>query len=527
MPGCVRRLESRPAHGKTPTGRARAGPGGQRPLLHRLRQRRVVDLLRARPRRVLRARPDAGRLHHHRGSSSSAPPRATPRRPRCSRRPAARRASRGARSTSSGRSSPPGRGCSPTRSRSPSRRSSCRTTSAASSSSPRRCGPARATSSPACVVIALLAVGQRRRRARSRPAINVDAGGRRLPHPAAAGAGRRDPRLLARACWCDNVALGVAPDVEGLHPRDPDRDARLHGHRDGLEHGRGGARTRSHTIPAAINRVRLAVFAIYFTLPGGRALRAAGHAGATASTRRSSALDRGGGRLRRRPGARGRQADRPRDLPGARPRSTSACSRRRSSSWPRTRASSASRGSSTRWASTARCPTRCAACTRATARRGSGSSSSRRRRDRADPAGPGDAARQRSTRSARCSRFTMAHAAVARLRATRPDLERPYRGPGNVRIGGYDAPLFALVGGCVHRDRVRGDRRARTSRSAAIGAGWLRRSGMVVYVAFRRRQGLDLVVDPQGGDRPAGRRPRGGVRLRARPRRRRRVRRAD
>ena len=43
--------------------------------------------------------------------------------------------------------------------------------------------------------------------------------------------------------------------------------------------------------------------------------------------------------------------------------------------------------------------------------------------------------------------FTMAHAAVARLRATRPDLERPYRGPGNVRIGSYDAPLFALVGG--------------------------------------------------------------------------------
>ena len=38
----------------------------------------------------------------------------------------------------------------------------------------------------------------------------------------------------------DNVHLGVAPDLDGLHPRDPDRHARLHGHRDDLEHGRGG-----------------------------------------------------------------------------------------------------------------------------------------------------------------------------------------------------------------------------------------------------------------------------------------------
>jgi basic amino acid/polyamine antiporter, APA family len=86
--------------------------------------------------------------------------------------------------------------------------------------------------------------------------------------------------------------------------------------------------------------------------------------------------------------------------------------------------------------------------------------------------------------------FTMAHAAVARLRAKRPDLERPYRGPGNLRIGDYDAPLFALVGGSftaiafvvivVLNLKV-----------AAIGAGWLL-VGTVVYAAYRRRQGLDL-----------------------------------
>ena len=86
--------------------------------------------------------------------------------------------------------------------------------------------------------------------------------------------------------------------------------------------------------------------------------------------------------------------------------------------------------------------------------------------------------------------FTMAHAAVARLRAKRPDLERPYRGPGNLQIGSYDAPLFALVGGgftaiafvviVVLNLRV-----------AAIGTGWLL-VGMVVYAVYRRRQGLDL-----------------------------------
>ena len=86
--------------------------------------------------------------------------------------------------------------------------------------------------------------------------------------------------------------------------------------------------------------------------------------------------------------------------------------------------------------------------------------------------------------------FTIAHASVARLRATRPDLERPYRGPWNIRLGSYDAPLFALIGGTftaiafvvivVLNLPV-----------AAIGTGWLL-VGMVVYGVFRTRHGLDL-----------------------------------
>jgi len=42
--------------------------------------------------------------------------------------------------------------------------------------------------------------------------------------------------------------------------------------------------------------------------------------------------------------------------------------------------------------------------------------------------------------------FTAAQVAVVRLRFTEPELERPFRVPGNVRIRGADVPVAALVG---------------------------------------------------------------------------------
>ena len=82
-----------------------------------------------------------------------------------------------------------------------------------------------------------------------------------------------DPQLLV-----DNVAARRRADVEGLHPRDPDRHDRLHGHRDDLEHGRGG-QGRDQDDPRGDQargdrRVRDLLHAA-----GGRARRAAGHAG--------------------------------------------------------------------------------------------------------------------------------------------------------------------------------------------------------------------------------------------------------
>jgi len=86
--------------------------------------------------------------------------------------------------------------------------------------------------------------------------------------------------------------------------------------------------------------------------------------------------------------------------------------------------------------------------------------------------------------------FTIAHLAVIRLRYSQRDFERPYRGPGNLRVRGWDLPLFAVFGGlgtliafvtvtALHLD------------VALAGMGWLL-LGIALYVAFRRSVGLDL-----------------------------------
>jgi APA family basic amino acid/polyamine antiporter len=86
--------------------------------------------------------------------------------------------------------------------------------------------------------------------------------------------------------------------------------------------------------------------------------------------------------------------------------------------------------------------------------------------------------------------FTIAHIAVAKLRLKQPDVERPYRGPGIIRIAGRKLPLFAVLGGLgtglawltvtfLHLD------------VALAGLGWLL-LGIAVYVVYRRQQGLDL-----------------------------------
>jgi APA family basic amino acid/polyamine antiporter len=88
--------------------------------------------------------------------------------------------------------------------------------------------------------------------------------------------------------------------------------------------------------------------------------------------------------------------------------------------------------------------------------------------------------------------FTIAHAAVVRLRIIDPDRERPYRGPGTLRIRGRELPLFAVLGG-LGTGLAFVTVTALHLGVAAAGVGWLA-VGIGLYVFYRHRQGLDLVT---------------------------------
>ena len=103
--------------------------------------------------------------------------------------------------------------------------------------------------------------------------------------------------------------------------------------------------------------------------------------------------------------------------------------------------------------------------------------------------------------------FTAAQLAVLRLRVTKPDLERPFRVPGNVRLGGVALPVAALVGAPLTFALWIA---ALATHDAARVAGpiWLA-LGVVVFVLVRRAEHerllehvepaeADLVPEPEG-----------------------------
>jgi basic amino acid/polyamine antiporter, APA family len=86
--------------------------------------------------------------------------------------------------------------------------------------------------------------------------------------------------------------------------------------------------------------------------------------------------------------------------------------------------------------------------------------------------------------------FTIAHLAVVALRIKQPERERPFRGPGTLRVRGHELPLLAVIGGLG------------TALSWIVvtvlnietliaGTVWLA-LGVTTYVAYRRHQGLPL-----------------------------------
>jgi basic amino acid/polyamine antiporter, APA family len=85
--------------------------------------------------------------------------------------------------------------------------------------------------------------------------------------------------------------------------------------------------------------------------------------------------------------------------------------------------------------------------------------------------------------------FTVAHAAIVRLRVSDPDRERPYRSPLGVRIKGSIIPMTAVIGGLgtaaawvavtvLH------------SEAKIVGIPWMV-IGMGGYFIYRKRQGMD------------------------------------
>jgi basic amino acid/polyamine antiporter, APA family len=86
--------------------------------------------------------------------------------------------------------------------------------------------------------------------------------------------------------------------------------------------------------------------------------------------------------------------------------------------------------------------------------------------------------------------FTIAHLSVIALRIKDPDRERPYRGPGTIRVRGHDLPLFAVFG-AFGTGTAWIVVTALNVDTLIAGAVWLA-IGMTTYVLFRRHQGLSL-----------------------------------
>jgi len=86
--------------------------------------------------------------------------------------------------------------------------------------------------------------------------------------------------------------------------------------------------------------------------------------------------------------------------------------------------------------------------------------------------------------------FTIAHLAVIALRIKQPDRERPWRGPGTLRIRGRSLPLFAVIGG-MGTGLAWVVVTVLDLRVLVAGSLWLA-IGIGGYILYRRSQGLTL-----------------------------------
>ncbi|HEV2769434.1 MAG TPA: amino acid permease [Solirubrobacteraceae bacterium] len=86
--------------------------------------------------------------------------------------------------------------------------------------------------------------------------------------------------------------------------------------------------------------------------------------------------------------------------------------------------------------------------------------------------------------------FLIAHLAIVRLRFREPDRPRPYRMPFNVRVGGGDLPLPAVLGALVAAGLL-GTLLVFHAGARYVGLGWTL-AGLALYVSYRRTGGKSL-----------------------------------
>jgi APA family basic amino acid/polyamine antiporter len=96
--------------------------------------------------------------------------------------------------------------------------------------------------------------------------------------------------------------------------------------------------------------------------------------------------------------------------------------------------------------------------------------------------------------------FTIAHVAVIQLRKTKSEEARAWKPPLNVRVLGFEVPMTAVLGG-LGTFAAWIVVMALNPSTLAVGLGWMV-FGIVVYVLYRRNQGLPLtetvkVVTPE------------------------------
>ncbi len=91
--------------------------------------------------------------------------------------------------------------------------------------------------------------------------------------------------------------------------------------------------------------------------------------------------------------------------------------------------------------------------------------------------------------------FSMAHLSLICLRVTEPDVRRPYRSPGRMRVRGHELPPLAIVGltGTILSFVVVS---VLDLTVGAAGVAWMT-LGIGGYLLYRRSQGLDFVSTHQ------------------------------